>query len=82
VIAAGILLGVLVDLSPLDPIKTLFWSAVVNGVIVVPIMVALMIVSSRSEQMGKFVATRGQRVVGWGATGMMAVAAVAMFILM
>jgi Mn2+/Fe2+ NRAMP family transporter len=51
-------------------------------VIVVPIMVALMIVSSRSEQMGKFVATRGQRVVGWGATGMMAVAAVAMFILM
>ena len=82
VIAAGILLGVLVDLSPLDPIKTLFWSAVVNGVIVVPIMVALMIVSSRSGQMGKFVATRGQRVVGWAATGMMAVAAVAMFVLM
>jgi NRAMP (natural resistance-associated macrophage protein)-like metal ion transporter len=82
VIAAGILVGVLVDLSPLDPIKTLFWSAVVNGVIVVPIMVALMIVASRSHQMGKFVATRGQRLFGWAATGMMAVAAVAMFILM
>lgn len=82
VICAGIMIGVLVDLSPLDPIKTLFWSAVVNGVIVVPIMIALMIVASRSKQMGKFVATRSQRVFGWGATGMMAVAAVAMFVLM
>jgi NRAMP (natural resistance-associated macrophage protein)-like metal ion transporter len=82
VIAAGILIGVLVDLSPLDPIKTLFWSAVVNGVIVVPIMVALMIMASRPKQMGKFVATRGQRVFGWSATTMMGVAAVAMFVLM
>ncbi len=82
VIAAGILAGVLVDLSPLDPIKTLFWSAVVNGVIVVPIMVALMIVASRPKQMGKFVATRSQRVFGWAATVMMTVAAVAMFVLM
>jgi len=82
VIAAGILIGVLVDLSPLDPIKTLFWSAVVNGVIVVPIMVALMIMASRPKQMGKFVATRGQRVFGWSATAMMGVAAVAMFVLM
>jgi NRAMP (natural resistance-associated macrophage protein)-like metal ion transporter len=82
VIGAGIVIGILVDLSPLDPIKTLFWSAVVNGVIVVPIMAALMIVASRPRQMGKFVATRGQRVFGWGATGMMAIAAVAMLILM
>jgi Mn2+/Fe2+ NRAMP family transporter len=82
VMAAGILVGMLVDLSPLDPIKTLFWSAVVNGVIVVPIMVALMIMASRPKQMGKFVATRGQRVFGWSATAMMGVAAVAMFVLM
>ena len=54
-----------VDLSPLDPIKALVWSAVINGVIVVPIMVAMMIVASRPEQMGKFVATRSQRIFGW-----------------
>ncbi len=82
VIGAGIVLGIAVDLSPLDPIKALFWSAVVNGVIVVPILVALMIVGSNAKQMGKFVATRGQRVFGWLATAMMGVAAVAMFVLM
>jgi len=82
VICAGIVLGIAVDLSPLDPIKALFWSAVVNGVIVVPIMIALMIVGSSGRQMGKYVATVGQRVFGWGATAMMTAAAVAMFVLM
>ncbi len=82
VIAAGIVLGIGVDLSPLDPIKALFWSAVVNGVIVVPIMIALMIVGSNGRQMGKYVSTVGQRIFGWGATAMMAAAAVAMFVLM
>ena len=53
-----------------------------NGVIVVPIMIALMIVGSNKRQMGKFTATAGQRIFGWGATVMMTVAAVAMFVLM
>jgi len=82
VIAAAILLGIAVDLSGLDPIKALVWSAVVNGVIVVPVLVAMMIVASRSGQMGKFVATRPQRVFGWLTTAMMAVAAVAMFVML
>jgi Mn2+/Fe2+ NRAMP family transporter len=82
VICAGVVLGIGVDLSPIDPIKALFWSAVVNGVIVVPILVALMIVGSNRQQMGAFVATRGQCIFGWFATAMMAVAAVAMFVLM
>jgi NRAMP (natural resistance-associated macrophage protein)-like metal ion transporter len=79
VIAAAIVLGVGVDLSGLDPIKALVWSAVVNGVAVVPVLVAMMIVSSRPAQMGKFVASRGQRIFGWITTLMMAAAAVAMF---
>jgi NRAMP (natural resistance-associated macrophage protein)-like metal ion transporter len=79
VIAAGILLGIAVDLSPLDPIKALVWSAVINGVTVVPILVAMMIVASRPEQMGRFVASRSQRIFGWLTTVMMAVAAVALF---
>lgn len=82
VIAAAILLGVAVDLSSLDPIKALVWSAVVNGVIVVPILVATMIVASRPAQMGKFVASPLQRVFGWLTTAMMAVAAAAMFAMM
>jgi len=79
VIAAGFLLGIAVDLSPLDPIKALVWSAVVNGVSVVPILVAMMIVAVRPQQMGKFVATPSQRIFGWLTTAMMAVAAVGMF---
>ena len=82
VIAAAIVLGIAVDLSPLDPIKALVWSAVVNGVIVVPVLVAMMIVASRSREMGQFVATRTQRIFGWLTTAMMAVAAVAMFVTM
>jgi NRAMP (natural resistance-associated macrophage protein)-like metal ion transporter len=82
IIGIAILLGVAVDLSPLDPIKALFWSAVVNGVITVPILAAVMIVVSRQQQMGKFVATTSQRVIGWATVVMMAVAAVAMFVLM
>jgi NRAMP (natural resistance-associated macrophage protein)-like metal ion transporter len=82
IIGIAILLGVAVDLSPLDPIKALFWSAVVNGVITVPIVVAVMIVVQRREQMGKFIATTSQRVIGWATVVMMAVAAVAMFVLM
>jgi len=82
VIAAAIVLGLGVDLSGLDPIKALVWSAVINGVIVVPILVAMMIVGARPQQMGEFVATRTQRVFGWLTTAMMAAAAAAMFVTM
>jgi NRAMP (natural resistance-associated macrophage protein)-like metal ion transporter len=82
VIGAAIVLGIAVDLSPLDPIKALVWSAVVNGVITVPVLVAMMIVAAKAHQMGRFVATPGQRLFGWLTTAMMAVAAVAMFVTM
>jgi NRAMP (natural resistance-associated macrophage protein)-like metal ion transporter len=57
VIGIAIVLGLAVDFSPLDPIKALFWSAVLNGVITVPIMVAMMVVGCRRDRMGPFVAT-------------------------
>ncbi|MBS0223328.1 MAG: divalent metal cation transporter [Proteobacteria bacterium] len=79
VIAVSILLGIAVEASPLDPIKALVWSAVVNGVITVPILVAMMIVASSRRQMGKFTATPLQRIFGWITTVMMAIAAIAMF---
>jgi Mn2+/Fe2+ NRAMP family transporter len=79
VIAAAIVLGIAIDFTPLDPIKALFWSAVLNGVITVPIMVAMMIVASRPAQMGRFVAAPWQRLLGWLATAIMAAAAIAMF---
>jgi NRAMP (natural resistance-associated macrophage protein)-like metal ion transporter len=79
VIAAAMLLAIGVVFSPLDPIKALFWSAVLNGVISVPIMAGMMIVGSRRHEMGRFAATLWQRVFGWAATAVMAVAVIAMF---
>jgi NRAMP (natural resistance-associated macrophage protein)-like metal ion transporter len=78
VIGAATLLGIGIDWSPLDPIKALFWSAVINGVVAVPIMAAMMLVVNRHSAMGKFTATRWLSFFGWAATLIMAVAALAM----
>ena len=78
VIVAGVVLGLGVIFSPLDPIKMLFWSAVINGVISAPVMAAMMVVATRRHEMGVFVATLGQRVFGWAATAVMAIVVVAM----
>ena len=82
IIGLAIVLGVAVDCSPLDPIKALFWSAVLNGVITVPIMTAMMIVASRRSEMGQFIASPKQRIFGWLTIAVMAAAAIAMFVLM
>jgi Mn2+/Fe2+ NRAMP family transporter len=66
---------------PVDPIKMLFWSAVINGVASVPIMAAMMILARRHRQMGVYVATRWQWIFGWAATLVMAAAVVSMFVL-
>jgi Mn2+/Fe2+ NRAMP family transporter len=78
VIVAAMVLALGVVFSPLDPIRALFWSAVLNGVISVPIMAAMMIVGHRRHEMGRYVATHGQLLFGWTATGVMALAVVAM----
>jgi NRAMP (natural resistance-associated macrophage protein)-like metal ion transporter len=82
VITLATLFGLGIDYAPIDPIKALFWSAVLNGVIAVPIMIATMIVASRRSEMGDFVATASQRWFGWLATTAMAAAAIAMIALM
>ena len=81
VITLATLIGLGIDYTPVDPIKALFWSAVLNGVIAVPIMAAMMVVATRRKEMGDFTATTGQRWMGWIATAVMAAAASAMIIL-
>jgi NRAMP (natural resistance-associated macrophage protein)-like metal ion transporter len=82
VITLATLFGLGINYAPIDPIQALFWSAVLNGLIAVPIMAATMIVASRRDEMGAFVATAAQRWFGWAATVAMAVAAAAMIALM
>ena len=81
VIGTAMVLGVAIDWSPIDPIKALFWSAVINGVVAVPIMAVMMLVVSRKAIMREFTAPMPLLVFGWAATAVMAAAAVAMFVL-
>jgi NRAMP (natural resistance-associated macrophage protein)-like metal ion transporter len=79
-IAAATGLGVLLNFSPIDPIKALFWSAVINGVVAVPVMALLMHLSSHKPAMGEFKLHLGLKIMGWLATAVMAAAAVGLFL--
>jgi Mn2+/Fe2+ NRAMP family transporter len=76
IIVAATFMGILIDWSQLDPIRALFWSAVLNGISAVPIMVAMMIVASRPEIMGRFTERPALIIFGWAATAVMAAASV------
>jgi Mn2+/Fe2+ NRAMP family transporter len=82
VIAASIILGFLLNLTPINPVKALFWSAVVNGVVAVPVMVMMMLIGANKAAMGGFVLPLYLRVVGWAATGAMALASIGMLLTM
>jgi NRAMP (natural resistance-associated macrophage protein)-like metal ion transporter len=72
------LLGVALNFTSIDPIKALFWSAVINGIIAVPIMAVMMMLAVKPEVMGAFVIGRRLRILGWFATTVMALMVVAM----
>jgi NRAMP (natural resistance-associated macrophage protein)-like metal ion transporter len=78
VIGAATLLGLGIDWSPIDPIKALYWSAVLNGVIAVPMMAALMVVACNRRKMGDFRAGWVLGGLGWLSTAVMAAAAITM----
>ena len=80
IIAISVLGALAIQYSPISPMKALFWSAVLNGVVAVPLMVAIMVISSRPSVMGPHVATLSMKIFGWLATGFMAIAAIYMFI--
>lgn len=79
-LAAAVLVGVAVNFSGIDPIRALYWSAVVNGVVVVPVLAMMMLVAGRSDIMGEFTVGRRLRAVGWLATAVTAACAVAMVV--
>lgn len=78
-IAAAMVIGSLLNFSPLNPIKALFWSAVINGLVAVPVMVMMMILASRKTVMGQFSLHPGLKTMGWIGTGVMLMAAAGMF---
>ena len=79
IVIIATILGVALNFTPIDPIKALFWSAVINGVVAVPIMAVMMLMAMRVDIMGPFVITRRLTVLGWLATATMAIVVLAMF---
>jgi len=77
IIAIATIVGTGLDFTPIDPMKALYWSAIVNGVVAVPIMVAMMLLAGNPAVMGPLTVRRKTRFLGWGAALVMA-AAVAM----
>ncbi len=78
-IAVATALGVAMNYLPIDPMKALFWSAVINGVAAVPIMAIMMLIATRKKVMGSFTLPLALRLLGWIATAVMALAALAMW---
>jgi NRAMP (natural resistance-associated macrophage protein)-like metal ion transporter len=81
IIVISTVIGIALDFMSIDPIKALFWSAVINGVISVPIMVVMMLMAVRPEIMGQFVISTRLKILGWLATLMMAAAVSAMLLI-
>jgi NRAMP (natural resistance-associated macrophage protein)-like metal ion transporter len=80
IILAATVIGFALGFTPIDPIKMLLWSAVINGIVAVPIMAMMMLIVSNEAAMGRFPAKPWLVYGGWGATGVMAVTAAALIV--
>ena len=78
-IAAATLIGILINFVAIDPIKALFWAAVLNGVVAVPLMIVIMLMAMQRRVMGAFTLPRPLWAVGWLCTAAMTVAVGIMF---
>jgi len=78
-IAVATLGGVALNFTPIDPVKALYWSAVVNGVLAAPLMAVMMVIAMNKRIMGRLTLLRPMQMVGWLATIVMALATIAFF---
>jgi Mn2+/Fe2+ NRAMP family transporter len=78
VIAFSVAVALVIQYSPISPMKALFWSAVINGVVAVPLMAVITLLVSRKSVMGEYTSGRAIIMLGWTATGLMGAAAIRM----
>jgi Mn2+/Fe2+ NRAMP family transporter len=78
VICIATIVGMIMNFTPIDPIRALYWSAVINGVVAVPVMAIMMWLAAAPKVMGDFVVTGWVKGLGWVATAIMAAAVAAM----
>ena len=80
-IAVATIVGVGINLVAIDPIKALFWAAVLNGIVAVPLMVVIMVMAANPRVMGDFTLPLPLKVLGWACTLVMGVAAGGLFLI-
>jgi NRAMP (natural resistance-associated macrophage protein)-like metal ion transporter len=78
VICIATFVGMIMNFTPVDPIRALYWSAVINGVVAVPVMAIMMWLAAAPKVMGEFAVTGWVKALGWAATAVMTVAVLAM----
>ncbi len=78
VIAVATLAGTAMNFVHVNPIKALFWTAVINGVIAVPMLAAVMLLAAREKTMGEFAISGRLKTMGWLTTAVMAACVVGM----
>ena len=80
-IAAATLGGVALNFTPIDPVKALYWSAVVNGVLAAPLMAVMLVMAMNGRVMGHLTLPRPLLIVGWLATCVMTLATMGFFLM-
>jgi Mn2+/Fe2+ NRAMP family transporter len=80
VLAVATLIGLMINFTRLDPIKALVWAAIINGVTAAPVMCFMMLMASNPKVIGKLRLPVYLKAVGWVAAGIMALAAIGMFL--
>lgn len=80
IIAISVLVALAIQYSPISPMKALFWSAVINGIVAVPLVVVIILLVSKKSVMGDFTVSRPLAFLGWITAAVMGAAAVAMLI--
>jgi len=78
-IAATTLAGASLNIVGIDPVRALYWAAVVNGVLAAPLMFVMMLIVRNPSAMGRLTLSRRAAVLGWGATAVMFVATIIFF---
>jgi NRAMP (natural resistance-associated macrophage protein)-like metal ion transporter len=78
-IAVATMAGVGLNFTSVDPVKALYWSAVVNGVLAAPVMTTVMLIATNRNVMGQLTLRPGLRILGWFATAIMFGASIGFF---
>lgn len=81
VIIISVLAALGIQYSPINPMKALIWSAVINGIVAVPLMAVIIILASNKSVMGDYTASRPIVILGWIATVIMGAAVLGMLVL-